>query len=243
MVSVAAVTLKSRQEHNQVLDRERNVLAVSGLTKPGETVSDAKVSEIFKNNITPKFVNLKTGKYATPDEVGVGYKQYDQRKAAASDDLGYKAPENPSRIARLPKYALIYEVMNKSGKLDKLVLPVEGYGLWGTLYGYLALEQDANTIAGLTFYEQKETPGLGGEVDNPAWKALWPGRKAFGKNGKVRIHVKKGKAGPPSQDPYAVDGISGATLTSNGVTHLLQFWLGPNGFGPFIDNYNQKKLA
>ena len=99
---------------------------------------------------------------------------------------------------------------------------------------FLALNPNARTIRGLTFYEHKETPGLGGEVDNPRWKALWPGRLATDENGVPKISVVKGRAGPVSEDPYHVDGLSGATITSNGVTNLMDFWLGENGFGPYL---------
>jgi Na+-transporting NADH:ubiquinone oxidoreductase subunit C len=138
--------------------------------------------------------------------------------------------------------ALIF-VLRDGDRTEGLVLPVEGYGLWSTLYGYLALEADANTIRGITFYEHGETAGLGGEVDNPRWKALWPGRRAFDENGELRIRVKKGAAGPPDRDPYQVDGLSGATLTTNGVTHLIHFWLGENGFGRYLDEYRRAREA
>jgi Na+-transporting NADH:ubiquinone oxidoreductase subunit C len=102
------------------------------------------------------------------------------------------------------------------------------------MYGYIVLEKDLNTIGGLTFYKHGETPGLGGEVDNPKWKARWPGRKAFSEKLTPAIRVSKGQIGSPDEDPYRVDALSGATITSNGVTFLLEFWLGENGFGPYI---------
>ena len=114
-------------------------------------------------------------------------------------------------------------------------------GLWSTLYGYVALEGDAQTILGLTFYQHGETAGLGGEVDNPRWKALWPGRKAFDEDWEPKIAVIKGSAGPPEEAPYQVDGLSGATLTCNGVTNALHFWLGEPGFGPFLARYRAKE--
>jgi Na+-transporting NADH:ubiquinone oxidoreductase subunit C len=121
-----------------------------------------------------------------------------------------------------------------------VVIPVEGKGLWSTLYGFLALDKDVNTIKGLTFYQHAETPGLGGEVDNPKWKALWPGRKAFGDDGQPKIAVIKGQAGPVAEDPYQVDGLSGATITARGVSHLVQFWLGTNGFGPYLKQFKER---
>ena len=142
-------------------------------------------------------------------------------------------------MQRIPHNATIYEV-RKEGKLEQIILPVEGKGLWSTLYGYLALKDDLNTINGLTFYQHAETPGLGGEVDNPRWKALWPGRKAFGDDGKPAVEVVKGQAGTPEEAPYAVDGLSGATITSRGVTYLIQFWLGDQGFGPYLNRLGTK---
>ena len=118
-----------------------------------------------------------------------------------------------------------------------VVVPIEGYGLWSTLYGYLALETDGRTVRGITYYSHGETAGLGGEVDNPRWKAKWPGRLAFGADGKPALRVKKGPAGDPESDPYQVDGLSGATITSNGVTNMLSFWLGREGFGPYIAKF------
>ena len=98
------------------------------------------------------------------------------------------------------------------------------------MQGYMALEPDLETVAGLTFYAHGETPGLGGEITNPRWKAKWPGKEIY-KDGEVELSVKKGAG---SNDEYAVDALSGATITSNGVTNLVHFWMGENGYGPYI---------
>ena len=134
---------------------------------------------------------------------------------------------------------LVYELRDASGSLDLVVLPVSGLGLWSTLHGFIAIDADLETVRGLTFYEHLETPGLGGEVDNPRWKALWPGRKAFDGE-EVRLAVIRGRAGPVAEDPYRVDGLAGATITSRGVTNLLRFWLGADGFGPYFDRLQDK---
>lgn len=120
-----------------------------------------------------------------------------------------------------------------------LVLPISGKGLWGTLYGYLAVGADTNTIRGITYYNHKETPGLGGEVDNPVWKSLWPDRKIYDSDWNVAIKVIKGAADSPESDPYHVNGLSGATITSRGVTNMLQFWLGEKGFGPYLKAFRE----
>jgi Na+-transporting NADH:ubiquinone oxidoreductase subunit C len=140
-------------------------------------------------------------------------------------------------VGRRAKYAPVFRVKREGGNgIEAVILPVHGYGLWSTLYGFLALDLDLNTIRGLTFYEHGETPGLGGEVDNPRWKHLWVGKKAFDENGDLRIAVIKGQVNPSAPAAkYEVDGISGATLTSRGVSNLIRFWLGDEGFGPYLD--------
>ncbi|NQX89994.1 MAG: NADH:ubiquinone reductase (Na(+)-transporting) subunit C, partial [Halioglobus sp.] len=163
---------------------------------------------------------------------------YDQRRAskdpALSDALS--AGDDPAKILRKEHYALDYLFKSAQGQVDRIVLPVHGYGLWGQLYGFIALDGNAQTVAGLGFYQHKETPGLGGEVDNPSWKALWPGKQVY-RDGKVAIQVLKGKVNPDSADAiYEVDGLAGATLTTRGVSNLVRYWLGENGFAPFLAN-------
>jgi Na+-transporting NADH:ubiquinone oxidoreductase subunit C len=98
------------------------------------------------------------------------------------------------------------------------------------LFGYLALEADGNTVSGITYYKHVETPGLGGEVDNPVWKGSWKGKKVFEPgSSEVAVEVVKNARGE-----YQVDALSGATITSRGVTNMMRFWLGENGFGPFL---------
>ena len=128
---------------------------------------------------------------------------------------------------------MVYRVV-QDGEFKAVIVPISGQGLWSTLYGYIALAADTQTVVGITFYEHKETPGLGGEVDNPRWKRLWKGRKVYDGRGRPLINVKKGVAGPPETDPYNVDGLSGATITSRGVGNLVRFWLGEDGFGPYL---------
>ncbi len=228
-VSAVSVALRERQQENQRLDRIRNVLQVAGLIESGERPSRDELARRFEANLEPRLVDLQSGQYVE----GADPMAFDQRRAAADPARSRPAPENRAKVRRIPDQALVY-LLVPDGELAGIVLPVAGYGLWSTMYGYLALEADARTIRGLTFYEHGETAGLGGEVDNPRWKALWSGRMAFDAYGEPRIAVVKGRAGGLAEDPYSVDGLSGATLTSNGVTHLLQFWLGEQAFGPYL---------
>ena len=231
-VSGSAVLLKDRQDENKILDRQSKVLMVAGLMDEGAKMPRAEIQKLFKENITPLLVDLQTG---DPVE-GVDLATFDQKKAAKDPATSRPAPENRAKVARVPNNGLLYEV-KEGDDIKLLVLPIEGKGLWSTLYGFLALDADGNTIHGITFYQHGETPGLGGEVDNPSWKALWPGRKAFGDDWEPKISVIKGAAGPPEQDPYNVDGLSGATITSRGVSNLVKFWLDDDGFGPYLAKY------
>jgi Na+-transporting NADH:ubiquinone oxidoreductase subunit C len=124
----------------------------------------------------------------------------------------------------------------KGDAVDLVVLPIEGAGMWGTLYGFIAVEADGNTVRGLTFYDQKETPGLGGEIGNPKWQSVWKGRHVYDAEWQPQIVVIKGSAGAPEKDPLRVDGLSGATITSNSVSRLTRFWMSADGWRPFLMN-------
>ena len=228
VVSAAAVVLKPQQQANKTRDLKRNILMAAGLYD-----ANMSVEEQFER-VTTRVVNIETGEYTSE----INPEGFDQRAAAKdpSTSVRLSAADDMAKIIRQAKYSLVYLVNDDEGELDKIILPVHGYGLWSTLYGFVALESDVNTIVGLGFYEHGETPGLGGEVDNPRWKALWEGKKAF-RDGEVAISVIKGAVSPesPSAD-WQVDGLSGATLTSKGVHNLVQFWLGENGFAPYLEN-------
>lgn len=229
LVSSSAVSLSEMQQANAALDKRKNVLLSAGLAQASDKLDAARVQELFRV-VKPVVIDLQSGE-AVP---GIDPATFDQRKARNDPDASREAPPNNSSISRVPNHAVVYQVLNDSGEMQMVVLPVEGYGLWSTLYGFLSLDADTRTVRGLTYYQHGETPGLGGEVDNPRWKARWPGRIAFDSAGQTVIEVIKGQAGPPEEDPHRVDGLAGATITSRGVTNMLRFWLGENGFGPYL---------
>lgn len=235
VISSAAVMLKPMQTANQILDRNKNILIASGMFDPA-THGNADVARMFAE-FTPKMVDLDSGRYLTEEEMqrlGLNPQTYDQKSArndpALSDALS--GAEDIASVRRRAKYATVYVIEGSDGSYQSLVLPVSGYGLWGIMYGYLALESDGNTIRGIGFYEHQETPGLGGEISNPRWQAQWPGKQVFGTEGDVAFRVVKGGG----SGDFAVDGLAGATLTSRGVENMIAFWLGERGFGPFLRN-------
>ncbi len=235
VVSTSAVALRERQDRNKVLDRQTKVLVIAGLLEEGQAATANQVEALFSDNIRIRAVDLASGDYDDAVDVST----FDQRKEAKDPASSRVAPPNNAGILRLPDTALVYQKV-AGDHIEMLILPVEGKGLWSTLYGFVALAPDTTTIEGITFYEHGETPGLGGEVDNPAWKALWRGRQAYNETFEPVIEVIKGAAGPVEEDPYRVDGLSGATLTARGVSHLVQFWLGENGFAPYLENFRSQ---
>ena len=234
LVSTSAVSLFDQQQANILLDKRKNVLLAAGILKPEENAPAQVINERF-GAVKPVVIDLRSGEPA-PD---IDAAAFNQQKAKGDPTMSHLAPPNAAGVKRLPNHAVIYQVMSGQGEVEMIVLPVEGYGLWSTLYGFLALDADTKTIRGLTYYQHGETPGLGGEVDNPAWKALWPGRVAYDDQWVPTIRVIKGKAGSAAEDPHQVDGLSGATLTSRGVTHMLQFWLGENGFATYLAKFRE----
>jgi Na+-transporting NADH:ubiquinone oxidoreductase subunit C len=235
LVATAAVGLRERQEINAQLYKQKNVLLAASLVRPGQDISAAEVQKVFDQRISVRAVELATGRLLPEDKFDI--KGYDQRRARSDPAQSRVAPANDAQVGRLPRVGTVYLVKATDGSVEQLVLPIEGMAMWGTVYGFLALDRDGTTVRGLTFYEQKETPGLGGEISNPKWQALWVGRKAYDANWAPQLAVIKGRAGPPDKDPHKVDGMSGATITSNGITRLVRFWLSADGYAPFLKTF------
>ena len=239
-VSTAAISLRPAQIANARLYMEKNVLVAAGLVKHGQSMSVPEVQQIFERDIKARLVNLRSGELVPEGEVDA--RRYDQRAARNDPATSRVAPFNTAGIRRLPNQGIVYFIM-KDGQVEQIVIAVEGLGMWGTIYGFLSLAPDGNTVRGLTYYEHKETPGLGGEISNPEWLALWHGRTAYDDEGKPGIHIIKGQSGPPDTHPLRVDGLSGATVTGNAVTRLMQFWLGDDGYGKFLKRYREGGAA
>jgi Na+-transporting NADH:ubiquinone oxidoreductase subunit C len=230
LVSTSAVVLKPQQIANKEADIKKNILAVTGLLTEGVDVN------ILFEQFEVKVVDLKTGEYADIDVAS-----YDQYKAAKDpqQNVELTAEQDIASIGRRAKLASIY-LLKDGDRISQVVLPIHGYGLWSTLYGFIAFEGDFNTIKGLQFYAHAETPGLGGEVDNPKWRQQWQGKKAFNENGELKIEVIRGHVDfKVAGSEHKIDGLSGATLTSQGVSNLVNYWLGDHGFAPYLKHMNK----
>lgn len=243
VVSAAAVALRPLQEENELLDRQRNILDATGLAmaeygRPAGELNEDQVEELW-GWVSVKLVNLQTGEYVPASELDP--EEYDPREAVRkkATRIEITEPQFDIGVQYREKVARVYFVKRPGDpRIRQVVLPVYGKGLWSTLYGYLALDSDLETIQGLTFYEHGETPGLGGEVDNTRWKAQWVGLQLYDQEGLPAARVAKGPA--PEDSPYAVDGLSGATITSRGVTNLVRYWASDSGFGVFLDQLKQE---
>jgi Na+-transporting NADH:ubiquinone oxidoreductase subunit C len=151
----------------------------------------------------------------------------------------YAAIEESSTTLASGEEAPIF-LVRKNGDVEQVILPIEGAGLWATMYGFLAVENDGKTARGLQFYEHGETPGLGDAVDKPAWRAQWKGKRLYADDGSPLIEVVKGPA--PEGSDYQIDGLAGATLTGRGVSEFVQYWIGDEGYGPYLRELQEKSL-
>lgn len=229
VVSYAAIQLKPLQETNKALDKKLNILVAAGML---EHPASADVETLFEQ-VETRVVDLATGEFVEAPQ------GFDQRKAAKNPQMSIKLESqiDPAGIGARSKLANVY-IVKKDGKLDTLILPMHGKGLFSTLYGFVALDADLKTMKGIKYYEHGETPGLGGEVENPRWLAKWPGKQALDNKGTPVITLVKNGA----DQAIEVDALSGATWTSRGVENMLHFWLGENGFGPFLSKVKQGGL-
>ena len=232
LVSTAAVLLSDRQERNKIQEKRKNILQAAGLYQEGRSIEEQYAL------IEPRIVDLQDAWFSDRFDPAA----FDSRSAAKNPETNRVIPDDLdlAGIKTRSRYKDVYLVM-ENGQLKQLVLPVHGKGLWSTMYGFVSLGSDLNTVVGFAFYEHGETPGLGGEIDNPAWKQQWQGKKIYDENGEVRIQVLKGRVDRDSPAAvYQADGLAGATLTARGVDNLLQYWMGEDGYRPFLERLRQQ---
>jgi Na+-transporting NADH:ubiquinone oxidoreductase subunit C len=223
IVSVTAVSVRPEQNLNIENEKKLKILAAAGIVTDEVEKEFSKIETLYVDFASNQLVQVENN--------------YDHIKASASVEASSIVPKDQdiAILKRRENIAPIYVWYSDEEQLQKVVLPIRGYGLWGTLYGYISLDADLNTVKGIEYYDHKETPGLGGEVDNPVWKSDWNGKKIYDTSGEVILYVTKG----PSSEDYEIDGISGATLTSNGVTNMIRYWLGENGYGPVLQKLKE----
>lgn len=226
LVSFSAVQLKPLQTANKLLDKQTKILEAANLLETAGSTSKEIVAT-YNKYVEAKMIDLDSGDFIEGDT-----DLFDERRNSRDAEKSAKPENDIAGINRRSHNAVVYLVRNDAGQVDTVVLPVVGSGLWDLMFGYVGLESDLNTIKSVIYSDHKETPGLGAEVLNPKWKALWPGKKVYDEAGEVKANLVKG--GAKADDIHGVDALSGATLTSNGVTNTFKFWFGKEGYAPFI---------
>ncbi|MGL1931066.1 MAG: Na(+)-translocating NADH-quinone reductase subunit C [Desulfotalea sp.] len=235
LVSSAAVGLRGRQDANKLLDQKRNIIVAAGLYN-----ENIPVEEAFKDIVT-KIVNLQTGEYV--EDINVD--DFNQQMASIDPETSSKlsADSDLAGLGRLENYSLVY-LSYKDDKLSQLILPVRGKGLWSTMFAYVAIGDNLTSITGVSFYQHGETPGLGGEIENPKWQSKWLGKNIYDSDGNLKFKIVKGVVLSGDDEKYEVDGLSGATFTARGVSDLMQFWFGDHGFKIYLERLeNLAKIA
>lgn len=225
LVAGAAVGLGPYQDANRKLDQQKNILRAAGLYRP-----DTDVREQFKALIRIQLVDLAAGEFVA-----------EERKAALNleESRVLERDQDWAGLFKVERFTPVY-LVERDGRFDQIILPVRGKGLWSTMYAYVALDADLRTIRGISFYEHGETPGLGGEIENPSWRESWQGKQIYGPDDTVALRVVKNGSAETGDPNSRIDGISGATQTGAGVSELMRFWFGDHGYRPFLQRMQRQ---
>lgn len=236
VVSAAAVSLRSIQEKNALNEKRINILVAAGLAETGEKLSTQEIDKRYAQ-VIPVVVDLQTGNLDASEDA----QTYDMYAAAQDAQQGRALSEDPASIKRIAHKGSAY-LLVEDGAIKRVIVPIQGYGLWSTMYGFTALDVNGKdaVISALTFYRQAETAGLGSEITNPVWQQKWHGKLPYDANGNPQLKVPKRAA---AGSDHEIDSISGATLTSRGVESMMNFWLGEQGYRSFIRQIQEGKIS
>jgi Na+-transporting NADH:ubiquinone oxidoreductase subunit C len=228
VLALMATSLKPRQDRNEAIYNKRAILsAVEGpLGKQVKDLSDAEIQEVFDDHVKQLVVDMEGN---VVDSAVILARKY---KGVLAENIDMaKEKKRPESDRLLPVF-----IFHRDGK-NYYIISIRGSGLWDEIWGNIAVEEDFETLAGTAFDHKGETPGLGGEIkDNPAFSAQFVGKKLFDEKGKyTSIVVRKGGA---RNQRYEVDGISGATITSDGVSEML--YRGIKYYEPYFNSIEQK---
>ena len=219
IVSTVAIQMRPMQKINQSLDTKKTILLAAHAIHAD--AKDEEIEEAFKK-IETVLIDMKTGNLLEKDKV----EEFDERSV---EKIQIPAAKDIASLLTKPSVEKAY-ILKEEDKVQAVVLPIVSKGLFSTMYGFIALGEDINTIKGFSYYEHGETAGLGGEVDNPKWKASWIGKKIYDEDMNPKIDVVK----RVSDSTHQVDALSGATITSRGVASSLKYWFGQDAYEPFL---------
>ena len=235
IVSMAAVGLRTRQENNVALDQQAKILEVAGVD-----TSEGTTSQLYSKYIEPRVISFSTGEFISQTPNGDSITESNQKLAASNEEnFTILTPdEDKAGIRTRANQGLVY-LVHSGDRVNGVILPIHGKGLWSMMYAFVAVETDGNTVSDIIYYDQGETPGLGGEVENPSWRSQFKGKKLYDDSHRPAITIVKSGAFGSEHD---IDALFGATITSNGIQHQFDFWLGDMGFGPFLERVRSRGL-
>jgi Na+-transporting NADH:ubiquinone oxidoreductase subunit C len=214
LLAMASEGLKEKQAFNVALEMKKNILATVVSLQEGQDVT-AFYEERVREFVVDFEGNVKEGVAAKDINLAAEYKK-------------------PAKERLLP----VYEFKNETDpeKIDYVILPVYGFGLWNDIWGYVSLESDMNTIRGVKFDHKGETPGLGARIaTDDELQNRYKGKSIYEGDKLVSVTMMKGEGNDYSDDPHKVDGMSGATLTAKGVNNMLRDYFSS------YENYLKKK--
>ena len=201
-LALTAMALKPRQQENADADKKRQILAAVHITADHKDISST-----FDKYITDQFIVDEAGERVGDDAFAVNV-------------------ANESKTAPEKRELPVYVCTLADKGETKYILPVYGAGLWGPIWGYVALDSDGSTVYGAYFAHQGETPGLGAEIEKPAFSDQFEGKQMFKGDKYLPVTVVKAGQKPLGEEDY-VDAVSGGTITSKGVAAMLNDCLTP----------------
>ena len=226
VVSTVSVGLRPLQKANLEAERRKQLeVVINALADIGQAQSI--------ENLEARIVELASGRYDDTQDPATFNAEYAINKPGTS--MLIPAELDLAGIKRRALHARVYLVRNPEGATELIILPVWGRGYQSSLRAWLVLDGDTSRILALKFYEHGETPGIGARIQEPGWEALWRDAPIYDDSGVLRIGVRSRTGSTSAEDSgYLIDGISGATRTTQGVDGLIRFWLGDSGFGPYL---------
>jgi len=234
IVSASVTWLRPIQLAKQLADRDLSVLVAAGIVPDASALERAEIIDHLLA-LERRLVDLDSGSYVNADANMVA--AYDYR-AAIDDPMRSRAIEPSLDLASIGRRPLLMPVYLRydDATIERVVLPMYGRGMWSTIHLFLVLDASLTRIVKLYIVEHGETPGIGDRIESADWLARWPGKRAYGDDGSVILRIG---GSPNDPNESRVDGITGATVTVSALDDLVRYWLGEDGFGPFLRGLRQ----
>lgn len=225
LVSLVITVLRPIQAANNAPAQSQHLLITTGLLKKNQSMAE---NTNLLQHIENKWLDLDKAELSAPVNNRADY------RSIIEDATLIQRIEKPLDIAQLgtrPKVMPIHFIHSNASKA-RVVLPVYGKGMWSMIHGYVALADDFNTIVGVNFYQQQDTPGIGDKIQAEDWAANWQGKKLYDEQGQLKLNI--GSDGGAIAPVHQIDAIAGATITVNGVENLVHYWMGEDGYGRYL---------